>query len=64
MKDIFAVEYKKWTQEDFQYVIDNYGEKTYKEMAEHLGRTADAIRRKVYKERKKKKDEREVSNGE
>lgn len=43
------VNYAKYTQEEVQYIKDNYGKISSKEMAERLGRTAVAIETKIKK---------------
>ena len=42
-----------WSDEEKQYLKDNYNKKGYKEIAEHLGRTTGAVRRYLQKKGEK-----------
>lgn len=42
------MEFTRWTQEELEYLKDNYQDKSYKEIGEYLGRKEQAIRSKMH----------------
>ena len=42
------MEFKRWTNDELEYLKANYQDKTYKEIGEHLGRKEQAIRSKMH----------------
>lgn len=46
------MDYKSYSLEDMQYIIDHIGHESITEIAEHLGKTVAAVSIKIYKMRK------------
>lgn len=58
---------KKWTKEEVQYLIDNYGKKSLKDLAKHIGRPYTVVNSKVQYLKKRgkitRKNEARSKNG-
>ena len=42
------MEFQRWTSEELEYLKNNYQDKSYREIGEHLGRKEEAIRSKMH----------------
>lgn len=51
---------RKWSDEDYEYLFENYAFFTSKELSEHFGTTPEAVRGAYFKIRKQKKQEVET----